>query len=309
VKQIHPKETFPIDIGFIVLYFYEASGTWFQHHLNRLNRLKSIVLTVVVAFIFSSCELFEYNVYEINRIDYPVEATHEYNIAQLQEREYHDTLHLVFTGDTQRHYNDLEELVSAVNGLPRVDAVFITGDLVEFATTREFQWVSEQLINLNAPFLTVIGNHDCQATALEQYKQVFGPLDYSFTWNKIRFIMHNTNSREFNFNGSVPDLNWMQQSLADEENYEFSLFMCHVAPYHIDFDNSLEPAYTQITRDAKNTLLLVNGHKHTGSLSQPYNDGIWYLNTGSPSKRSFAYVKVYTSTHANKKFDCVFIPF
>jgi Icc protein len=269
-----------------------------------------LTLPVLIASIgFLGCDLFEYNVYEINRFESPIEATNAYNIEQLQQREHRDTLYLVFTGDTQRHYNELEEMVNAVNELPKVDAVFISGDLVEFAFSREYEWICEQLLRLEAPFLTVIGNHDCQATGLEVYQQIYGPLNYSFTWNSIRFVMHNTNSREFNFNGSVPDLAWMHQSLADTGNYKFSLFMCHIPPNHTDFDSSLEMEYTKLVRESKNTILLAHGHRHNGVLSQPYYDGTWYLNTSSPLKRNFAYVKVYANPNSGKRFDCTFIPF
>jgi len=267
------------------------------------------LLILCSTWLFEGCDLFEYNVYETHRNEHPVEATNLYNIQRLQKLPYKDTLFVVFTGDPQRHYNELEELVEAINDLPKVDAVFVAGDLVEYAFSREFEWVSGQLCRLRSPFLTVIGNHDCGANGLGIYQQIYGPLNYSFTWNKVRFVMTNTNSREFNFNGLVPDIPWMDQSLADVHNYDFTLFMCHVPPYHEDFDASLEGPYSQTVRNAKNTIMMVNGHQHSAELSQPYNDGIWYLNTSSPNKGVFAYVKIYTSPDAKQRFDYTLIPF
>jgi len=274
-----------------------------------MNKHLLIAFTIIFATVFTGCDLFEYNVYESNRYENPIEATNEYNIGRLLQLDHKDTLYLVFTGDPQRYYNELEDMVKTVNGLPRVDAVFVSGDLIEFGTSREYEWICEHLIKLKSPFLTVIGNHDCLATGVELYQQIYGPLNYSFTWNKIRFVIHNTNSRQFNFNGNVPDLQWMQQSLSDVENYEYSLFMCHVPPNHEDFDVALQAEYTHFLRNAKNTILVANGHRHNSSLNQPYNDGIWFLNTSSPSKRELAYVKIYTTSNARKKFDCTFISF
>ena len=268
-----------------------------------------VVMVICASLLFRGCDSFEYNVYETHRNEHPIEATNLHNIQWLQKLAYKDTLYVVFTGDPQRHYNELEEIVEAINQLPKLDAVFVAGDLVEYAFSREFEWVSEQLCRLKSPFLTVLGNHDCGANGLEIYQQIYGPLNYSFTWNKIRFVMTNTNSREFNFNGQVPDIPWMNQALADTGNYEHSLFMCHVPPYHEDFDKTLEAEYTQIVRSAKNTILMVNGHRHSSELAQPYADGIWYLNTSSPNKGVFAYVKIYTAPDASQRFDCTFIPF
>lgn len=264
---------------------------------------------IATLILFSGCEQFEYHAYETNRYNPPAEASNAYNLQLLNKIGQKDTLRLIFIGDTQRYYDDLKDAVQAINNVDEVDAVIIAGDLVEFAFSKEYQWVAEELVKLKVPFLTVVGNHDCLANGIEAYKHIYGPLNYSFTWNRIRFIMHNTNSREFSFDKSAPDLDWMTQALADENNYDYSLFVSHVPPYHDDFDEELEYEYTQIIRNSKNTLLAVNGHQHYYALNQPYQDGIWYLNTSSPANRAYAYVTLYTKDDAQKKFDCAMVQF
>ena len=260
---------------------------------------------VAVTFLFlflTSCDKFQYNVYETNRKERDEAVTTQFNINRLLSLPAKDTLRLVFTGDTQRFYDDVEDLVERVNALPEVDAVIITGDIGDFAAALEYELINRQLKLLKVPFLTVIGNHDCLANGVELYEDIYGPLNYSFTWNGIRFIMHNTNSREFSFNGHVPDLNWMQQQLADEQNYANCIFVSHVPPYHEDFDGTLEDAYVSLIGNAKNTIFSVNGHRHDFALEQPYADSVWYLNTSSPTNRIFSLVTI-DATEV-KKFTC-----
>jgi 3',5'-cyclic-AMP phosphodiesterase len=185
----------------------------------------------------------------------------------------------------------------------------ITGDLTDFGMAREYELINERLLELKVPFITVIGNHDCLANGAKLYQDTYGPLNYSFTWNDVRFVAHNTNSREFGFNGMVPDLQWMNNQLSDTGNYQSCIFISHVPPMHDDFDPLLKTGYTTLIREAKNTILSSNGHNHVFDLYQPFHDGIWYLTTGSPSTRIFSYVTVYPYVSTGKKFNCVNVAF
>jgi len=258
------------------------------------------VLLAGFIFLLVACDKFEYNVYETNRVKNDPAVTTQYNIDRLLHLPWKDTLKIVFTGDTQRFYDDTEDLVETVNAMPEVDAVIITGDIADFGAAFEYEEINKELKKLKVPFLTVIGNHDCLANGIQLYQDIYGPLNYSFTWNGIRFIMHNTNGREFNFTGSVPDIAWMQQQLTDEENYESCIFVSHVPPYSEDFDNNLEEAYTKLIKNTKNTLFSSNGHRHDFAFNQPYGDGIWYLNTSSPTNRIFSVMSITNTKNGRK---------
>ncbi len=272
--------------------------------------MKKTIATAVFlfAFLFQSCENFDYNVYQTNKHEKDETVTTSYNLNRILSLPQKDTLHVVFTGDTQRFYDDVEDMVEVINDLPIVDAVIITGDLSDFSVDREYEWMNNELKKLEAPFLTVIGNHDCLANGTKLYEEFYGPLNYSFTWNDVRFVMHNTNSREFAFNGYVPDISWMQNQINDTSNFNCCIFVSHVPPNNPDFDKVLEDDYTQLIRNAKNIVFSSNGHNHDKALGQPYNDGIWYLNTSSPVNRFLAYVKIYPYAQ-DKKFDCEFVAF
>lgn len=270
---------------------------------------KYLVLIMLIGSLLISCDKFEYNVYEVNRTLQDETVTTEYNINRLLHGQHKDSLHIIFTGDTQRFYDDVEDMVESVNELPDVDLVIITGDIADFGTAREYELINKQFKLLKVPFLTVIGNHDCLANGKELYEDIYGPLNYAFTWNGIRFIMHNTNSREYAFNGSIPDLDWMSKQLSDSNNYQSCIFVSHVPPYSDDFDTTLQSAYTSLIRNAKNTILSSNGHRHDYALEQPFNDGIWYLNTSSPSHRVYSYVTIAKHDRTGETFTCTPVAF
>jgi 3',5'-cyclic-AMP phosphodiesterase len=272
-----------------------------------MSRITGLLIGMA-AFIFSGCGKFDYSPYETDKITKRIEVTNSFNIERLLKLPPKDTLHLVLLGDTQRFYDELKDLVNAVNSLSSVDAVIITGDIADFGAAREYEWINDELIRLNVPFLTVIGNHDHLANAIDIYQDIYGPLNYSFTWNNIRFVMHNTNGREFGFNGNVPDLMWMQQQLSDTANYQSCVFVSHVPPNDMDFDASLEAGYVKVLRESKNIIFSSNGHRHNYYVSQIYNDGIWYLNTSSPLHRTFSFVTIYDSLN-EKIFTCTPVTF
>jgi Icc protein len=264
-----------------------------------------IIVLLCFVFLLTSCDKFEYNVYETNRVKNDPSVKTQNNIDKILQLPEKDTLKIIFTGDTQRYYDDLEDLVEAVNEIPGIDAVVITGDLADFGAALEYELINRQLKMLKVPFITAIGNHDCLANGTKLYEEIYGALNYSFTWNGIRFVVHNTNGREFNFNGHVPDLNWMEQQLADSANYEACIFVSHVPPYSDDFDPALENAYTSLIRNAKNTIFSSNGHRHDFELSQPYQDSIWYLNTSSPANRIFSIISITENDRNEKDFTCI----
>lgn len=140
----------------------------------------------------------------------------------------------------------------------------------------------------------MIGNHDCVANGTEIFERTYGPLNEYFDWAGIRFVLHNTNSREFSFNGRVPDIGWLQHALSDTSAYRACVFLSHIEPFNAgDFDPSLEHAYRQVLHTARSTLFSIHGHDHNASTASPYNDGLTFYNAGSPAYRSYTLIKIF----------------
>ena len=222
------------------------------------------------------------------------------NLAKLQARPLPagDTLRFVFTGDSQQFYDEAEDLVTSVNQQPGIAFLVVAGDISDFGLAKEMRWVDEKLRRLSVPYLTVIGNHDLVGNGREAYQHIFGALDYSFVYADTKFILLDTNGREYNFDGSAPNLGWLRPQLANSEMARRQVVICHVPPDNDDFDPALRPGYLQTLREAPNLVFAMNGHNHGFRIGQLYGDGITHVNSDAFSERHYMIVTVW----GDKKF-------
>jgi Icc protein len=235
----------------------------------------------------------KYSPYEVTVSDDEANQTAK-NLVKLQQLDQRsDTITFAFIGDTQRFYDESYDFVRAVNQKTEVEFVVISGDLTDFGLDDEFTGMLKIFKRLAVPFLTVIGNHDLIYNGEEVYEEMFGELDYSFLYKQIKFIHLNTNSREFAFNGKVPNINWLNNQLSDTANYTNAVVIGHVPPGHDDFDARLELPYANTLAKWGKTTLSMNGHNHNFNIGTPYNDGIIYLNSFSVSKGYYVVVKLW----------------
>ena len=217
------------------------------------------------------------------------------NLAKLQARPLAagDTLRFVFTGDSQQFYDEADGLVASVNQLSGISFLLVAGDISDFGLARELRWVDEKLRRLNVPYLTVVGNHDLVGNGREAYQHIFGALDYSFVYGDTKFILLDTNGREYNFDGTAPNMGWLRPQLASLEGARRRVVVSHVPPTNDDFDPALRLPYVQALRDAPQLVFAMNGHNHGYSIGQPYNDGVTYVNSDAFSERHYMVVTVW----------------
>nr|WP_246455371.1 metallophosphoesterase [Hymenobacter citatus] len=242
----------------------------------------------------AACGLLEYSP---NQTHVPAAERHltAQNVARLaqQPKTSNDTVRFVFIGDSQRFYDEAEELVASVNQQPNIDFVVVAGDISDFGLVREMRWVHHRLQRLRVPYLTVIGNHDQVGNGRLIYQQVFGPLNYTFTYAGTRFIFLDTNSREYGFNGRVPDVGWLRQQLADTAGTRRQVVVCHVPPLDADFDSTLTSSYARLLRQSPQLTLHLAGHVHRYTAGQPFHDGVPYLTTYSFAKHRYLVLSVW----------------
>lgn len=293
--------------NFVQAYRGISNQYFCRRKIPAMKRIIYILFTCL--FTLGACDRFEFHPYQTELKGYEYKNLNKSNIEKLRAIPAKDTLFFVFTGDHQGHYSKVESMIRVINDLPKVDAVFITGDLSDFSLIREFQWLNRELEKLKAPFIAVIGNHDCLMNGTAIYEETYGPLNESFDWQGIRFILHNTNSREFSFNGMVPDMQWMSQQINDTSGYEACIFISHVPPYHPDFDPQLQIPYSELVRNAKNPLFSMHGHNHVADSLSPYNDHIIYYNTSSPFYEVFYYTKIYKDLSGDYTYQLMAVEF
>jgi 3',5'-cyclic-AMP phosphodiesterase len=201
-----------------------------------------------------------------------------------------DTVTIAFIGDSQRFYDEVTRFVEKVNTIESVDFVLLAGDITDFGLLEEFEQIENIFSGLDKPYIGVIGNHDVLAKGEQTFERMFGPLNFSFVYDSIKFIAHNTNGREYP-EGVVPDMTWLRSQFTDEPAVRNFIALSHIPPFDKDFDKTIEPAYTSLLFD-HHTLISLHGHIHTFKDGYPYNDGVRYMTSHSFDKRSFVLLKI-----------------
>jgi Icc-related predicted phosphoesterase len=210
-------------------------------------------------------------------------------IAALQPRE---SFRFILIGDSQRFYEEVDGFVADVNTLDDISFVVLAGDISDFGLNKEFRWINDRLGKLKMPYVAVIGNHDMLANGREVYRQMYGEENFSFTYAGTKFVCLNTCSNERGFDGTIPDMPWLTQQLADTLGYENAFVVSHMPPFDVGFDRRQEQAYHQLMTSNLRIRLSLHGHQHTASRTSPYGDGFEYLVVGAMNKRSYYIISV-----------------
>ena len=263
--------------------------------LFTVPRLVARRLGVVAGLLgLAGCEIIEFSPNDHRVPDEFTNLTGK-NLARLQARPLPagDTLRFVFTGDSQRFYDEAADLVTAVNKEPGISFVLVAGDISDFGLAREMRWVDEQLRKLTVPYLTVVGNHDLTGNGRPAYQHIYGPLNYSFVYDSTKFILIDTNSREYNFNGRVPNISWLDEELAKAEGVRRQIVVMHVPPSNGDFDPALVQPFARSLRETPNLVCAMNGHNHSYRLGPLFGDGVLYVNSDAFSERRYMVVTVW----------------
>jgi hypothetical protein len=265
----------------------------------KKNFIKRFSFFVLVPVLLLSCHKFEFNPLQTEDSHSPTELNAK-NIAKLRATEAtsDDTVTILFTGDSQRFYNKLDDLVQVINRNSKIDFLLLDGDISDFGLLQEFIRIVQQLDKLNIPYISVIGNHDLTSRGSEVYTKMFGPKNFSFTYKDYKFLCHDDCSREYNFPGNVPDLNWLSNEI---QNSSASWFVgaSHIPPWSEDFDQSMVKPYADLFGATPGFILSLHGH-----LVAPYapdakyfnNDSVLYLVSSDVESNSCYLLKLINGT-------------
>ncbi|MBC3539317.1 metallophosphoesterase family protein [Rufibacter sediminis] len=263
---------------------------------KRLPRL----LCLLVLFLFVSCDgLFEYHPNQLILKEEETNLTAK-ALSRLQRQPAPDTLRLLLMGDTQRFYDATQAFVKKANTYENIDFVVHLGDISDFGMSQEFRWVHDLMDDLKWPYLTVIGNHDMLGNGRKVYRQMFGEFNYSFVYGHTKFVLLDTNGREDNFQGKVPDLDWLSKELTPtpDATWQQAVVISHVPPYDSDFDQQLEIPYHQTLVNSQKVSLSLHGHKHSWATEEKYGDQILYHVTTFVKERGFTYLKLWNGGYS-----------
>lgn len=238
-------------------------------------------------------DLFQYNLQEI-RLDEEETNLNLKNIPKIEALPQRDTLKFVLIGDTQRFYDQAEKFVTHINKRNDISFVVLAGDISDFGLNEEFKWVHRELKKLKMPYVGVIGNHDMLANGRLIFNKMYGPENFSFSCNGTRFICLNTNSREVGFDGSLPNLSWLDSELKQAASYTNTFVISHVPPFnHTDFDQKLELPYVNLLASYPNVRASLHAHEHTTNRVRPYDGDLEYFIIGTVHYKTYAVVTVW----------------
>jgi predicted phosphodiesterase len=264
--------------------------------LNRVRELLTIVIPIVLV---ASCSLFEYHPYETNISPEDKNLNNKAIAKIISATTEKDTLTIIAMGDTQRFYDEVDDFITSAN-THEFDFAILNGDITDFGLKDEFEWVHDRMRKLKKPYIGVIGNHDLSGNGEIIYEKMYGPVNDSFIVRRIKFIILNTNSREYQYNGHVPNISWLNSELA-EQDFDRAIVVSHIAPYDLDFDGNLEQAYSSALYQSGKVNLSLHGHRHSFQEGEPYKDGIRYIVSTSMDERMYLIIKVFGKNFTLKK--------
>ena len=253
---------------------------------------KQLFLAAIL-FLFISCDRLEYSPNQSFSKNSPTDLNAK-NIAKLaKSNPVDDTLRFILTGDTQRSYDQAVALVNLANTrFPKLDFVILNGDISDFGLLQEMVWVTNIYEQLKAPYITVIGNHDLVANGRNAYKHMFGDLNFTFTHKKVKFICHDDNSREYQFDGNVPDLDWISKELQTGPEVDAIVGAAHIPPRGGDFDPRMEDDYVHLFNNNPKVVACIYAHENNSDFYFPVPGGVPFLVTDAVTNRECLYMEI-----------------
>lgn len=267
--------------------------------------MKNVVFILCVIFSLSSCEVFEYHPYDA-RIDDKYKEINRENIARIQQKDQkRDTIRFVFMGDTQRWYDETEDFVKDVNSREGIDFVIHGGDISDFGLKKEFCWMHDILEKLEVPYVSVVGNHDLLGSGGDVYQAMYGKLNFSFVYSRVKFVCLNTNALEFDYGTPVPDFNFIRQEIADTVGctYHQTIAVMHTEPGNVVFNNNVKHVFHEYLKRFRNLRFCLHAHEHHLMKNDFFDDGIWYYGSDAIKNRNYL---LFTVTRENYSYEVVY---
>jgi 3',5'-cyclic-AMP phosphodiesterase len=202
---------------------------------------------------------FEYSPHAIV-LDPSERDLHRKALARLEAAPPPASFRFAVVGDTQLRFDEAAELVDDLNA--RTDLAFVVqiGDFTHVGLLPEFRLMNEVFSRLRVPYFVAIGIHEYLGNGEDIYERMFGAPNLAFTVQRTRFVLFDSNSREFAFDGTVPNLAWIAAQVPSDGAYDRAVLVSHVPPATGDFDPALVANYDAIL-GAQRSVISFHGHE------------------------------------------------
>lgn len=265
--------------------------------MKVLSTFKFHLWTVATCFLLTSCDLLKYHPYD-GRVEGQAHLT-ETNLQKLESLHLTGPFKFAFISDTQRWYDETNDVVADINKRNDVDFVIHGGDLTDFGVKEEFIWMRDCLLGFEVPWVTVIGNHDFLGTGEHIYQYMFGEYNYAFTVGHYHFVMLNTVALELDYSTPVPDFGFLEEqheyvdsinSLAPD-SIVHTVFVMHSRPGDEQFNNNVLFPFDRYLQLFPSPFCL-NGHNHRVEAIEPFDDGIIFYGISEIKDRKYYLITV-----------------
>jgi len=161
---------------------------------------------------------------------------------------------VALVADPQVVVGALKDCRTEINKRDDIDFTVLAGDLTDRSLRHEFEWVATIIEEFRRPLLTVVGNHDGLIYGEEIYTKMFGPLNYSFVYNNVKFVMWNNNTFEWGY----PNFDWLQSEI---ESHERVIIVAHQQPGVLERYSDVNDRFREVFKHP-HVLGSVHGHLH-----------------------------------------------
>lgn len=274
--------------------------------MNQKTILKLSILYIIASISFTSCsEMVDFSPYVV---DFKGENknVNQTNKETLLQKQADSIIRIAFTADTHRAFDEFDDFINSVNTINSenpIDFVIHAGDIADFGLPQQYLWGNSFLLKLHSPFFVTLGNHDLVGNGGLAYTEMYGDYNFSFIYGDIKFIFINTNSREYSFNGIVPDIVWLDQELQASDDFTNAVVIFHVPPMDPDFDTNLEEDFRLGIAKYDNVLFTIHGHLHHHKVYTPYEDSTTYVNVYGIENRKFNVIEIKNSNFKVESYE------
>lgn len=261
------------------------------------HSLRCLMCMVACSLVWG-CEVIEYHPYDTRVTgDTGVNAR---NISRIEKNERGKTVfRFAMISDTQRSYDETEEMVRHLNARDDIDFVIHGGDIADFGETKEFMWARDILAKLNKPYVCLLGNHDCLGSGRHVFKRIFGEENFAFTAGDVRFICLNTNALEYDYSHPVPDFNFIEKEIVNfPKEARKSVVVMHVPPYDVEFNNNVARPFSMYLNRIPGLQFCLYGHNHHFEKKEFFEDGLMFYGCTCISDRAYYVVTINEEDYA-----------
>ncbi len=237
--------------------------------------------------LLAGCDLIEYHPYD-TRVEGEVDINRR-NIERIETAcADRDTVRFAVISDTQRWYDETRAAVAAINARDSIDFVIHCGDLADFGLTREFEWMRDELNRLHAPYVCLLGNHDCLGTGADVFRTIYGQPDFAFDAGPAHFLCLNTNAFEYDYSVAIPDFAFIKSDReAVADGITRTVVAMHAQPGSEQFNNNVSELFQAELHKYPGLSFCVCGHDHHTQVEDLFGDGINYYECGAAKGREY----------------------